>query len=63
MWIREGYEPTDTPAAPRERGLRLACFERPKGETLRVTLEEYNGHDFVRAERASSSCRSPGFPS
>jgi hypothetical protein len=46
MWTKPGYGPSK-PAAPEERGLRIACFERGDGEQLRVTLEEYEGHRFV----------------
>jgi hypothetical protein len=50
MWTRPGYTPPSQPAPPRVQGERLACFERPKGERLVVTLEEYNGHEFVRLQ-------------
>ena len=47
MWVREGHQP-DRPTPPQEQGERLACFDRAKGEQLRVTLETFNGYPFVR---------------
>lgn len=49
MWVKPGYQP-DRPTPPQETGRRLACFDRPRGEQLRVTAEEYNGHGFIRCQ-------------
>jgi hypothetical protein len=51
MWRHPRYaEPTrsEPPAPPlAETGRRLATFPRNRGEELRVTLAEYEGHLYI----------------
>jgi hypothetical protein len=46
MWVKEGHK-VDRPSPPQETGERLLTFPRPDGAELRVSLDEFNGHNFI----------------
>ena len=50
MGIAAPSEPASPRRAAARAGVRLATCERPKGEELRVSIEEFKGHSYVRLQ-------------
>jgi hypothetical protein len=51
VWINPNHpNPPQQNRAPEERGERLAVFPRGQREELRVSLDTFEGHEFVRLQ-------------
>ena len=50
MWRNPNHPAPEQSGPPEERGRRLAVFPRGQREELRVSLDTYEGHQFVRLQ-------------
>jgi hypothetical protein len=50
MWRNPNLPQPERPQPPQESGERLACFPRGQDQEQRVTLDEYQGHRYVRLQ-------------
>ena len=50
MWRNPNLPQAERPQPPQESGERLACFPRGQDQEQRITLDEYQGHRYVRLQ-------------